>query len=67
MKNHKLTDEQYCFVQGGNVVFEETVYHNGERSRRCSRYEDCRRAGGCKNTALNAEIGENAVDGTVGF
>ena len=31
MKSHSSTYEQYCYVRGGNVVFHETVRHDGAR------------------------------------
>ncbi len=67
MKQHKNTYEQYCFVRGGNVIFEETVFHDGIRTRRCSRYETCVKEGGCKNSALFSQFGENAVDAPAAF
>lgn len=52
MKQHSRTYEQYCWVMKKNIVFEETTFHNGTYSVRCSRFGDCAAAGGCKNRSL---------------
>ena len=62
MKNHKRAYEQYCWVQGKNVVMEETVFHNGVKRHTCKNFENCNREGGCRNEALFALMQKNAVD-----
>ena len=62
MKSHSSTYEQYCYVRGGNVVFLETVRHDGARFVRGAAFPACQNSGGCKNTVLQARIAENAVD-----
>ena len=67
MKSHSSTYEQYCYVRGGNVVFHETVRHDGVRFLKCGSFAACKKNGGCKNTALSDRIAENAVDESASF
>ena len=52
MKKHARTYEQYCWVMEKNIVFEETTFHNGTQTVRCSRFGDCSANGGCRNRSL---------------
>ena len=52
MKKHSNTYEQYCWVLHRNIVFEETIYHNGTSSLSCTHYYECKDNGGCKNEIL---------------
>lgn len=44
--------EQYCWVLEKNIVFEETVFHDGARELRCTHFAECRECGGCRNGSL---------------
>lgn len=59
MNMHKLTYEQYCCVLQQNIVFEETVYHNGSREINCTHYNECRGIGGCTNRILKERLAKN--------
>lgn len=59
MKKHSRTYEQYCWVLKKNIVFEETVFHNGTSALSCTHYYECKDNGGCKNEILARLIKEN--------
>ena len=59
MKKHSHAYEQYCWVLKKNIVFVETVYHNGTNAIACTHYYECRDKGGCKNKILSALFSEN--------
>ena len=59
MKKHSRAYEQYCWVLGKNIVFEETVYHNGTNAVRCTHFKECKADGGCKNAILSELFGKN--------
>lgn len=52
MKQHSRAYEQYCYVKQKNIVFEETVYHNGTKSVHCTSFDACSQTGGCRNHSL---------------
>ncbi len=52
MKKHSRAYEQYCWVLQKNIVFEETLFHNGTQEIRCSHFRECREQGGCRNQGL---------------
>lgn len=52
MNKHSRAFEQYCWVKKKNVVLEETVFHNGTRTLRCTSISECDREGGCRNNTL---------------
>lgn len=52
MRKHSKSYEQYCWVKQENIVFEETLYHNGTKRVICKNLSDCGRCGGCKNDVL---------------
>ena len=52
MDHHSNVYQQYCWVLKKNVVFEQTVYHDGRDETRCMYYGECRQNGGCKNRSL---------------
>ena len=52
MKSHTVSYEQFCFVLGRNVIFEETHYRDGRMIIRCANGMLCAKDGGCKNTLL---------------
>lgn len=54
MEKHSRKYEQFCWVKQKNIVMEETVYHNGERSVVCADLPQCNKCGGCKNDTLKA-------------
>ncbi len=56
MDRHSKTYELYCSVVGQNIIVEETVFHNGEKSARCLHGTVCESCGGCKNKILNERI-----------
>lgn len=56
MDRHLITYEQYCWVKNKNVVFQETVFHDGSKSTSCLFYPECAECGGCKNTTLKRKI-----------
>ncbi|MBQ7637573.1 MAG: hypothetical protein IJS90_01555 [Clostridia bacterium] len=59
MKKHSRSYEQYCWVLGKNIVFEETVFHNGTTALRCTHFYECSNNGGCKNRILSELFTEN--------
>ena len=59
MDEHKMTYEQYCCVLKQNIVFEETVFHNGTHEIDCMHYSECKNSGGCKNPILCQRIKKN--------
>lgn len=52
MDQHSTSYEQYCWVKKRNVVLEETVFHNGTKTLRCTSLAECKKDGGCKNSVL---------------
>ncbi|MBQ7688704.1 MAG: hypothetical protein IJT27_05765 [Clostridia bacterium] len=52
MDRHSKAYEQYCWVMEKNIVFEETVFHNGTHEVRCTHFSECRDCGGCRNKSL---------------
>lgn len=49
--------EQYCWVVGRNVVMEEQLDENQNRTLRCMHAGHCAKDGGCKNRLLAGEAG----------
>ena len=58
MESHTVTYEQFCFIKGKNVIFEETHFQNGKKTVRCANGVRCAMDGGCKNTLLRDRVPE---------
>ena len=56
MDRHCRVYEQFCWVLDKNVVFEQTVYHNGTNETRCVYFSECRARGGCRNRQLRGRL-----------
>ena len=63
MKKHSRAYEQFCWVLGKNIVFEETVFHNGTNQIACTHLKECMHNGGCRNEILAALFSENLGGG----
>lgn len=59
MKKHSRAYEQYCWILKKNIVFEETVFHNGTYKLSCMHLNECKNCGGCKNPILAELFDEN--------
>lgn len=53
MDSLSKTYEQYCFIKGHNVAFEEITFHDGTKIYRCAMHTECKE---CNNDILKARF-----------